>query len=224
MRISLKDEKFFRSMLSIFNKKDDIKFEIKQGTISISSYGQSNFYLTMNDDVFMVNGDDLTFTVKAQHLLEGMDVLGKCDLVVDEEVRLIDGGNIVFIPFVTTTEGEYEDPDGPIAKLIVGSESLDALGVLKGIVTYEIEEDRLFIRKAGVDVLEEIEFLTVDFIAAGDMQFKCNNKWTDALERIKGYVDRVMLTFSLNALYAQFLFKRNPKCYLELRVLRSLVE
>ncbi|KAG5859217.1 hypothetical protein KMI_08g13540 [Encephalitozoon hellem] len=224
MRISLKDEKFFRSMLGIFVSRGDITFGIRQGAMCAFSYGQSNFYLTMSDDVITIDGDDLTFTVRARHLLEGMDGLNKFDLVIEEEVRLIDGGNTIFIPFVTTIEEEYEEPDVSISKLIVSSESLEAFGILKGIVTYEVEDDKLFIRRAAADMLEEVEFFAVDFIVAGDMQFRCNNKWTEILTGIKGYIDRVMLTFSPDTLCAQFLFKRSSKSYLELRILRSLAE
>ncbi|ADM11888.1 uncharacterized protein Eint_071250 [Encephalitozoon intestinalis ATCC 50506] len=222
MRISLKDEKFFRTMIGVFADKGNIEFDIRPEEITASSCGQSNFYLVINNDVFTADGECLSFVVKAQHLLEGINALGRYDLVIEDDLKLLDGGNTIFIPFLPAPKSEYEEPDTPVAKLVVSPELLEAFGMLKGVVTYEIEGNKLFIRKAGSDVLEEIEFLTGGFIIAGDLQFKCNNRWTDVLAGIKSYVDSIMLTFGANTLCIQFLFKKYSRSYLELQVWRSL--
>ncbi|CAD25662.1 hypothetical protein [Encephalitozoon cuniculi GB-M1] len=224
MRISLKDEKFFKSILGVFADRGGVTLDTRQEAISISSHGQSSFYLTMTNDVVIINGESLTFTVKAQHLLEGMSVLSGCDLIAQDELRLVDGRSTISIPFIPTVRSEYEELDAPSTKIIVGPELLDGFMALKGLVTYEVEKDKLFVRRAGGEVLEEVEFPMVDFIVAGDLQFRCNNKWTDVLGKIRGYVDSMMLAFGPDILCIQFLFKRYPGSYLELRVSRSLEE
>lgn len=224
MRVILRDEGFFRSMAGVFKQRGDITFEIGQKTMSMSSSGHSRLYLTMNDDIFVADGDDLTFTVRASQFVESLDVLERCHLVVEDGLHLVDGGNTISIPLVPTVHSDYEEPEPPVAKVMVSHEVVEAFGVLKGLVCYEIGNGRVSIRRNGGETIDEVEVSDVSFIVAGDVQFRCSNGWTEILPGIKRHVDSMMLVFGRNVLCIQFLLKRYPGSYLELQVPRSLAE
>lgn len=222
MEVLLKDKGFFKNVLRVFILSKEITIQITAAYISVSSYGLNKLYLIMESALFESEVEDFTFTVNTSHLLESLDTL-EGDLIVGDGVSLVKGRSVMKIPFARTTNSEYEETDLPSTKFIVTADTVSVFSKLKGLVTYEIEDNKLFVRRNSENVVEEVEFIDIDFIMIGELKFKCNNSWTEVVSDIKGYVESVMVAFSENFLCVQFLFSRYSKSYLEFQIPRSLV-
>lgn len=223
MKLVFNDHKFLRDVVRVFLSKREVTVEVRQEYISMCSHGQSRIYSVIEDSLFATDAEDLVFTVRTQHLVEGLEVL-EGDFVLGERLKLAKEGSTVTIPLVTTVDDEYEEVSGVTTKFVVGAAAADALDRLRGLVTYEIEDGSLFIRKRAGDVIEEVELLKIDFIVMGELKFQCNNDWTETLGGIKEHIENIMVAFSENFLCVQFLFRKYSRSYLELQIPRSLVE
>lgn len=223
MEVVLRNRDFLRAMLRIFLAKREITMQICRERMSVSAHGQNNMYLVMESALFATDIVDAEFTVNTQHLADALAVLDG-DLAVGDALELFSDRSRMAIPFVTTVRNEYEEACVPTTKFIVDAETAAVFGWMRGVVTYEIEDGRLFVRRSAGDMAEEIEFLDIGFVARGELKFRCNNSWAEALGDVEEHVENVMFAFNENALCVQFLFRSYPESYLELQVPRSLVD
>jgi hypothetical protein len=219
----LKDKLFFRRILRVFESKKQMTFRMTEGYISISAYDVQRVYLSLERELFEDSSEDMIFTINTQHLLDGLELLKDASLEVDGCLILRSDASRIKIPFVPTIEHEYEEIQGHTAKIVIQPEMASVLGTVGGLVTYEIENSRLYLRKIANEVIEEIEFNEVNLVETGELKFSCNNRWAEVLRGVEEYVESVMLSFSENYLCIQFLFVQYPKSYLELQIPRSVI-
>ncbi|WUR04164.1 DNA damage checkpoint control protein RAD17 [Vairimorpha necatrix] len=225
MIVELKKKNLVLSLLSIFKTKTKIIISITPENILIESIEIHKYYLSIPNTLFSCSETFEKFSINPIHLLNSLDLVSSDILEINSDlIKICTDTAFIKIPFISTISHIYEEVDDIYTKFVVDSKTIGIFSNLKGLVKYEIEDGKLFIRKIDREVIEEIEIKKMSFIETGELSFPCNNIWTDVVSPILNLVEKVLFLFGANILTVQFLFKNEEKIFLEIQIPKTLIE
>lgn len=225
MKIEILNKKVFISFFSIFKNKKTINLEITEENFLLECIELTKYYLNIPETIVKSDGILKKITFDPNHLLNSLTILPTNTFeVINEYIVIFIENSYIKIPLLLTVENEYEDVEDICTRFIVDNKTVVIFSNLKNLVKYEIEDGKLFIRKIGKEIIEEIEIKHLNFIESGELSFICNNEWSSCILPIYIYVEKILFLFSSNFLSVQFLFKNDEKIYFEVQVPRSLIK
>lgn len=225
MKIEIINKKIFISLLSIFKSKKTVNLEITEENFLLECIELAKYYLNIPSTIVQANGTLSKITFDPSHLLNSLTILPTNTFeITNEHIIIFTYDSYIKIPLLSTTENEYEDIEDICTRFVVDNKTVVIFSNLKNLVKYEIEEEKLYLRKMGKEIIEEIEIKNISFIESGELSFLCNNEWSNCILPIYNYVEKALFLFSSNFLSVQFLFKNDEKIYFEVQVPRSLIK
>lgn len=225
MIVELKNKNIFMSILSIFKNKDKINLSINKDSMLLESIALQKYYINIPNTIFNTSESCNKFTINPKYLYDALILLDTNNFEVNiDQVKVYTSISYIKIPFTLSIHHQYEEILDIYTKFVVTNKVISIFSNMAGLVKYEIEDTKLFIRKIGKEAIEEIEIKKLSFIETGELSFCCSNEWTDIVHPVLNFVDNVLFLFSANVLCLQFLFKNEEKIYFEIQVPRSLIE
>lgn len=222
MCIEIKNRNLFMSLLSIFKSKEKIQMTIDKDTILIECIGIHKYYLSIPSTIFSTKKKCDKFTINPKHLHSALSLLSSDNFEVNNEyIKIFTDISYIKIPLLSTIEHQYEEIEDVYTRFVVNSSVVGIFANMSGLVKYEIENEKLYLRK---NVIEEIEIKNLNFIETGELSFVCNNEWAEVSQNIMSHVDKVLFLYSAHFLSVQYLFKNDEKIYLEIQVPKSTVD
>ncbi|EQB60492.1 hypothetical protein NAPIS_ORF01945 [Vairimorpha apis BRL 01] len=167
MKIEILNKKVFISFFSIFKNKKTINLEITEENFLLECIELTKYYLNIPETI-----------VKSD--------------VTNEYIVIFIENSYIKIPLLSTVENEYEDVEDICTRFIVDNKTVVIFSNLKNLVKYRIEDGKLFIRKIGKEIIEEIEIKHLNFIESGELSFICNNEWSSCILPIYIYVEKIL--------------------------------
>ncbi|KAF7684424.1 hypothetical protein TCON_0380 [Astathelohania contejeani] len=230
MDILITNIKFFKSIIRAFSAKKYITWVVKDTNIQVMTIDTYRYFLNLDTDIYEVlsSSEGVTFTIMPSLLHNYLNLFTqnlKIEIKNNLSLSNFEDKNCkinVQIPFIRQIPPEYQHIGDTNIQFIVSRKTSLILSKFKGLVTYEIQNKTLYLRRWNEEMREEIIIPQIDIIEGTILDFTCNNSWVDIFEYLGEYIENVMFGFSEDFLSVQFLFHKFENSYLEVQIPRSL--